>query len=145
MQCPAAELKFRQIDDLVGEVKILDSADRNRLVVAEVQGVSRRARIDVNLGSHQRTSDPRSSAVSLPLPPMIVSLPLMRLNVEGVIAISALQRGIGIPSTTLEPELVVARAALHNVALHANQRVIAGAADKRAVPSVLPPGPPPPP
>jgi hypothetical protein len=43
-------VKFRQSDDLVGEAKILDSANRNRLVVVEVERVRRRAGVDVDLG-----------------------------------------------------------------------------------------------
>lgn len=51
MLCPsAAELrKFRQGDDLIAEVKILNSTDRNRLVIAEVERVGVRARINADL------------------------------------------------------------------------------------------------
>lgn len=131
----AAELrKFRQGDDLIAKVKILNSTDRNRLVIAEVERVSVRARIDADLVYvEERTTGEVDGILASAAEDRIVAM--MRLDMEGVIAGSSLQRRIGTRSAAVnQPELVVARTALHDIALHANQRVVSSAAEQRAVP-----------
>lgn len=131
----AAELrKFRQGDDLIAKVKILNSTDRNRLVIAEVERVSVRARIDADLVYvEERTTGEVDGILASAAEDRIVAM--MRLDMEGVIAGSSLQRRIGTRNAAVnQPELVVARTALHDIALHANQRVVSSAAEQRAVP-----------
>ena len=123
MLWPVAELRLRQGDILVAEVKVLNSTDCDCLVVAEVEGVGRRARVDVNLGYiKERAIREADRVIAAAANDRIVAA--MRLNVEVIVAASTLQRRISTRSATKEPELIVARPALQNIALRANQCIV---------------------
>src|SRR5262245_56997407 len=93
MQCPAAELELRQSDDLIAEVEIFNSADRDRLVVTEMERISRRARIDVNLGDViERTICEGDGVVAAATNDRIV--PGVARDVEAVVAVAALERRV---------------------------------------------------
>src|SRR4051812_18761481 len=112
---------------LVGEVEFFNSGDRNRLVVAEVERVSVGDRVDVDLGNvREGTIREVDGIVAVATDDRIVSG--VRLDMEGIVAVAALQRRVRTRRATVEPEHVLAVTTLQDVALPADQRVVAGAA-----------------
>ncbi len=92
---PIAELRLRQSDILIAEVEVLNSTDCDCLVVAKVEGVGRRALVDVNLGHiKERAICEVDSIIAAATNDRIVAD--MRLNVEDIVAASTLQCRIGI-------------------------------------------------
>ena len=113
-------------------MQFLNAIDRDALFIAEVQRIGRGARIDIDFGDiEERATDEFGRVVTVAAEDGIAAA--ARLDPEGVIAATAVQRGTGIPITRQQRKLIVARTTLQHIALHAHQRIIAGATYKRAV------------